>query len=277
MEPWAVKKGALTIVSERSNPVVFTQRNRMLDSAHVARAARVSTVVLGGMMCPSFARAELPQPGTTQQPSGPIAQPVVEPSAEPAVQGQRVRPPPLNVDYIQFGAALSFLFSIDPGPVCPEDAEVPCTLGSGGGLTARAGYRSRGPWYVGGAYSLAKLDTNGLMRVGTLQQLNGEMRYLFDFGQRTEPYLASGLGGVVFGNEWAAEALGLTTFAGVGFEVQLSRTHVVGMAATYNPILFFEWTDEAGQLRDTGVAHFWALSVTMEARDALGSHSNRGR
>jgi len=242
-----------------------------------SRAAAM-VVVVGAMVWPS----------NTIAAEDPAKEPTTDPVPEPtpgsfnlsppgAVAGQRVRPPPLNVDYLQYGVALDFLFALKPGPVCPANAEVPCILGSGGGLAARAGYRSRGPWYVGGSYSLAKLDTNGLMRVGILQQLNGEMRYLLNLGQRTEPYATSGFGGMVFGNEWGAEALGLTTFAGLGFEVQLSRTTVVGMAATYRPILFFDWTDRAGQHRDTGLAHFWGLSVTMEAREALGSHGLRDR
>ncbi|HQK17195.1 MAG TPA: hypothetical protein PLJ27_07065 [Polyangiaceae bacterium] len=188
-----------------------------------------------------------------------------------------VQPPPLNVDYLQFGTALHVQFSLNPGPVCPSHARVPCILGSGAGLVARAGYRSRGPWYIGGAYSLAKLDTQGLMRLGVLQQLGGEMRYLLDFGLRTEPYLTAGLGGLAFGNEWHAEAWGLASFGGAGFEVQLSRTTIVGLAATYRPMLFFEWTDRAGQHRDTGVAHFWGLALTLEAREPLGSHGMRLR
>ncbi len=228
-----------------------------------SKATVATCVVTGAMLCPVCALgAEGAKPGD------------FNPRREEAGV---VRPPPLNVDYLQFGAALHMLFALNPGPVCPSDATVPCILGSGAGLAARAGYRSRGPWYVGGAYSLAKLDTQGLMRVGVLQQLNGEMRYLLNLGQRTEPYVTSGIGGVAFGNEWDAEAWGVTTFGGIGFEVQLSRTTVVGMAATYRPMLFFEWTDRAGQQRDTGVAHFWGLAIALEARDALGSHSARER
>lgn len=241
-------------------------------------------VATGAMMWPSIASG---QQGP-EFPGAPPAQQVpAEQAADQATSAKRqasgnqaailVRPPPLNVDYLQFGAAFHFLFALDPGAVCPADAEVPCILGSGGGLSGRAGYRSRGPWYVGGAYSLARLDTSGLMRLGVLQQLTGEMRYLLNLGQRTEPYVTSGAGGVVFGNEWGAEAWGLTTFGGAGFEVQLSRTTVVGMVATYRPILFFEWTDRAGQERDLGIAHFWGLAITMEAREALGSHSARER
>ena len=241
-------------------------------------------VVMGAMIWPSAdASAEETKPPSKPVPEG-IEQEVEEDvetvpplDERGALPPRRVRPPPLNVEYLQFGVAFHFLFALDPGPVCPDESQVPCIIGSGGGLAARAGYRSRGPWYIGGTYSLAKLDTNGLLRVGVLQQVGGEMRYLLNLGVRTEPYVMGGVGALAFGNEWGAETWGLTPFGGLGFEVQLSRTTVVGMAATYRPMLFFEWTDRAGQQRETGLAHFWGLSVIMEARDALGSHGGRRR
>ncbi|PIE06182.1 MAG: hypothetical protein CSA75_00855 [Sorangium cellulosum] len=237
------------------------------------RGWNTAAVVVSGLMWSTTVQAQLFKPeALTAAPNSPTPPPVIVHSSEP-----RHVLPPLNFDYLQFGVALDFLFAVNPGPVCPDDADVPCILGSGAGLAGRAGYRSRGPWYIGGAYSLAKLDTKGLMRVGILQQLRAEVCYLFNLGQRTEPYVAAGIGGLSFGNEWAAEGLGLTTFAGLGFEIQLSRTTVVGLAANYRPMFFFEWTDKAGQVRESGVAHFWGLEVKMEARDALGSHSQRGR
>jgi hypothetical protein len=188
------------------------------------------------------------------------------PAAAPA------RPPPTNVEYVQYGATFVAEFNLNPGAICPKDAKAPCILGSGGGLSARAGYRSRGPWYIGGAYEFNRVDTSGLMRLGVLQQLRIEMRHYMRLGQVWEPYVASGLGVAALGNEWAAEAAGLTSFGGFGLEIQLSRTTVVGAAAVYRPVLLFSWTDRAQQHRDTGVAHFVGLELILEAREALGSH-----
>ena len=109
--------------------------------------------------------------------------------------------------------------------------------------------------------SVAELDVDLLLILRTREQADGAMSDL-----------TSGFGGVLFGNEWGVETGGLTSFLGGGFEVQLSRPTVAGMSATYRPVLLFGWTDQAGQLRDTGVAHFWGIDVTIEARDALGSH-----
>ena len=189
-----------------------------------------------------------------------------------ASQVEEVRPPPTNVDYLQFGVAFTGEFNLNPGAICPKDAIAPCILGSGGGVAARAGYRSRGPWYVGGAYEFNRIDTSSLMRLGVLQQLRAEMRYYYNLGLRTEPYFTSGLGGVAFGNEWGVEAGGLSTYGGFGFEVQLSRENVVGAALVYRPLLLFGWTDHAEQHRDTGIAHFVGLDIVLEAREPLGSH-----
>lgn len=183
-----------------------------------------------------------------------------------------VRPPPINVDYLQFGIAFTGEFNLNPGAICPANAEVLCIIGSGGGIAARGGYRARGPWYVGGAYEFNRVDTRGLMRMGTLQQGRAEMRYYLNLGLRLEPYFTSGLGAVVFGNEWGVETFGATTFAGLGFEVQLSRTTVVGAALVYRPVLLAGWTDRADQHRPTGIAHFLGFEVLLEDREPLGIH-----
>lgn len=181
-------------------------------------------------------------------------------------------PPPINVDYLQYGVAFSGDFVLNPGPVCPADAKAPCILGSGGGLNARAGYRSPGPWYVGGVYGFSKVETNGLMRLGVMQHLGAEMRYMVTLGERTEPYFTAGVSAVGLGNEWGLQTGGLSAQVGTGFEVQLSRTTVVGMAFSYRPTLLFGWTDPAGQARPAGVAHFLGLDVVMEAREPLRTH-----
>ncbi len=181
-----------------------------------------------------------------------------------------VRPPPINVSFLQFGVAFTGTRNLGAGAVCASGAKAPCILGSGGGIIARAGYRSRGPWYVGGAYEFNRIDTRGIMRLGSLQVARAEMRYYFNLGLRTEPYFVSGLGAVAFGDEWKAETFGATTFAGLGLEFELTRTSVIGAAFLYRPLLLARWTDQADQLRETGVAHFLGLEITLEDREPLG-------
>src|SRR5216110_3262918 len=38
------------------------------------------------------------------------------------------------------------------GAICTVGAQVPCVIGSGGGLAVRAGYRFHSPIYIGGSY-----------------------------------------------------------------------------------------------------------------------------
>lgn len=184
------------------------------------------------------------------------------------------RPPSSSFDYLQYGVAFAAETVASAGDVCPSRATAPCIFGSGGGLAVRVGYRARGPWYVGGAYESSRHDSSNLMRFAILQQLRAESRFYLDQGQRLTPYLQGGGGVAIYGNEWGSETGGITTHLGAGFELQLSRTAVVGASAVYRPFLFRGWTDGAGQRRADrylgfGLAHVVSLELVFEIRDPL--------
>lgn len=182
------------------------------------------------------------------------------------------RPPPLHVEYLQYGVALAAEVKVNDGASCPDPGPgtKPCILGSGGGLTIRGGYRAPGPWYFGGAYEFVKMDSGNLYRLGIFQQLRAEMRYLPDIGYRAQPYASGGLGGVAYGNEWGVETGGAVAFAGVGVEVEVSRVALVGFGAVYRPVLIAGWTDTAGQQRPLGLAQFLGLEFLLELRTEMG-------
>jgi hypothetical protein len=182
--------------------------------------------------------------------------------------------PPTSFDYLQYGVAITGETVPSAGDVCPANATTPCIFGPGGGLAIRVGYRSRGRWYVGGAYESSRHSSSNLMRLAILQQLRAESRYYLDEGNRFTPYAAGGLGVAIYGNEWGSETGGVTTFLGAGFEFQISRTAVVGAALAYRPFLFRGWTDSANQRRADrwfgfGLAHVVALELVIEVRDPL--------
>lgn len=198
-----------------------------------------------------------------------------EPPPEPGVgldrpEDEAPRPPPLHVEYAQYGVAGVAEISLETGATCPEDAEAPCIIGSGGGLVIRGGYRSPGPWYIGGAYQFVKMDSANLYRLGIFQQLRGEMRYHPDLGYRTAPYATWGLGAVAYGNEWGVDTAGAAVFGGGGVDFEVSRFAVIGFGFTYRPTLIAGWTDTTGQVRNTGVAHFVGLEFQLELRSELG-------
>jgi len=184
---------------------------------------------------------------------------------------RRVKPPPLHIDYVISGIGVSADVLVSAGAVCrqPAGGGVPCILGSGGGLTLRGGYRSPGPWYVGGAYQFSKTNSSNLYRLATLQQLRAEMRYMFDLGYRTTPYATWGAGGVVYGNEWGVETGGGTFLAGIGAEVQLSRLAMIGVALVYQPVVLAGWKDTANYVRAAGVAQYLRLELQVEIRSEL--------
>jgi hypothetical protein len=179
-------------------------------------------------------------------------------------------PSPLAVDYAQYGVALSGEFLLDAGPLCPDQATTPCIMESGAGPVLRGGYRPAGPWYIGGAYQFAKLESNNLLRLGILQSLYAEGRYYFDVGVLITPYVTWALGGAIYGNEFSAQTGGVLTFVGGGFEFELSRFAVIGVTAAYEPVLFASFEDTTGQARDTGFAQFAKISFVVELRSEIG-------
>jgi hypothetical protein len=181
---------------------------------------------------------------------------------------EQPKPPPLHVDYFAYGVGVATDILAHSGATCQAE-ETPCILGSGGGLVLRGGYRSPGPWYIGGAYQFTATDSSNLYRLAVLQQLRVEMRYLLDMGYRSSPYASWGLGGVVYGNEWGVETGGATFFGGVGAEIQLSRLALLGVAIHYQPVFFAGFVDTAGFQREPGLAQYVRIELNLEIRSQL--------
>lgn len=192
----------------------------------------------------------------------------------PAQGQESQRPPPNNVEYFQYGVGVAVEKLASGGDVCPSNAKTPCILGSGGGLAIRMGYRSRGPWYLGGAYEFTRTDSSNLLRLAILQQLRGEARYYLDAGNRLTPYGALGFGAAFYGNEWNVSTGGPTLSAGLGLEFQVTQSTVIGCALGYRAFLLHNWTDSTGQQRADrylgfGLAHTVGLELTLELRSPL--------
>lgn len=210
-----------------------------------------------------------PPPAATIDPTPAAAPPF------PPLATSGPKPPPLHVEYAEYGLAITAEMNVGSGATCPKaqsptDRVAPCILGSGGGIALRGGYRSPGPWYIGGAYEFSKMDSSNLYRLGILQQLRAEMRYIVDTGYRTSPYFAWGVGGVFYGNEWGVETAGAMVFGGVGLSIEVSRLAIVGLGFNYKPVLIAGWTDTAGQIRSTGLAQFFSFELNFEVRSELG-------
>jgi hypothetical protein len=186
--------------------------------------------------------------------------------AEPAATYER--------ENLQYGLALAAELVASPGGVCPPDAEAPCILGSGGGVGLRVGYRSRGPWFVGGAYEFSRHDSSNLLRLAILQQFRGEGRYYFDQGDRTTGFLTAAAGFLLYGNEWTASTAGPLAALGGGVELELSPSTTLGCILTYRLLMPKSWVDGAGveranQFLGFGFAHLVGLEVTLEVREPI--------
>jgi len=194
--------------------------------------------------------------------------------ANRAAAQESQRPPPNNTEYFQYGVGLAVEQLASGGDVCPKAATTPCILNSGGGLAIRMGYRSRGPWYAGGAYEFTRMDSSNLLRLAILQQLRAEARYYLDAGNRLTPYGTMGFGAAFYGNEWNVSTVGPTLSAGLGLEFQVTQSTVIGAAIAYRGFLLHSWADSTHQERADrylgfGLAHTIGLELTLELRDPL--------
>ena len=137
-----------------------------------------------------------------------------------------------------------------------------------GGLGLRAGYRSRGPFYLGASFQLSRLNSSNLLRLGILQRLTADGRYYFDRGDRLTPYLTAGVGGAIYGNEFRASSGGVALTFGVGLEYQISERTVVTLLPAYEPILFRQFFRFHGaRARGAGPLGFWAFPLAGRTSD----------
>jgi hypothetical protein len=179
-------------------------------------------------------------------------------------------PPPLEVPYLQYGVAITTEIVADAGKMC-STAGIPCILGSGGGIVARIGRRSAGPWYFGGAYELSKQDPASLYRFATLQQLRAEARWYLNTGLDTYPYATATSGAVTYGNEWGIDTYGPIESLGVGLESQISRRTVVGVAFSYRVLWLNEFHDSAGNDRAGSLVQMAGIDLFVEERSPMVS------
>lgn len=207
------------------------------------------------------------------RPTSPLIALIVLLAPKPA-GAQTVTHRPSSLHFLQYGVAVAAENLISGGGVCPASATTPCILGPGIGVVVRMGYRTRGPWYWGGAYEATRHDSSNILRLAMLQQVRGELRYLLDQGNRLTPYAAAGLGAAMYGNEWGIDTAGPSLQAGGGLEFQASALAVVGLALSWRAVALRAWTDGTGQQRaddllGMGLSHWLALDLVLEIRSPL--------
>jgi len=191
------------------------------------------------------------------------AEPVPPAATEPTVD-----PPPRGKPYVQFGVAFTVEGVVSPGPICSVPAD-PCILGSGGGVSARVGWRPTENVYIGGAYEFSKQDPSRLYRLGILQQARAELREYIPTGHSIAPFILAGLGIASYGDEWNVDTWGPTASVGAGVELELSGRSLIGLSLAYRPIYLHAYEDSSTLSHDAGIAHLVGLELALEAQDAL--------
>ena len=225
-------------------------------------------ITLGSAGARAQEQAEPTTPAPVTTPAEPARTSRPAENARLARDLETAPPPPSHVVYFQYGVAFTTEQIMSAGPIC-DNKSIPCILGAGGGIAVRAGWRSMGPLYLGGAYELTKQDPNKLYRIALLQQARAEGRYYFMTARVTEPYAAVSLGVAGYGNEWAIDTWGPSGSIGGGVEYQITRRTVVGLAFAYRLLYFGRFTDTAGTDRSPGLAQLFGLDLVLEQRDAI--------
>lgn len=187
------------------------------------------------------------------------------PGGEVAVKGSALES--LDVAQLQYGVAIAAEIPFATGPIC--DPNAPCILGAGGGPAIRIGLRATKRIYAGFAYELSKQDSSKLFRLAIFQQARFEGRYYLHTTQNIEPFAALNLGIAGYGNEWAVSTWGPVAGAGIGVEIQASRSTVFGIVLNYRAVRFGGFTDTSGTVRDAGISHLVGLEISIEGRDPI--------
>ena len=232
--------------------------------------APVFLAALLGVLVPRTGQAQRPPPAApaTAVPPESMAGLPAETATRPLIELQNALPPPTNIVYLQYGVAFTSEVVSAAGPIC-DNVAVPCILGPGGGVAIRAGWRSAGAIYLGGAYELSKQDPQKLLRLAILQQARGEGRYYFISGRAVQPYLHGAAGVAGYGNEWGVDTWGPAATLGAGVEAQITRRTVVGLAFNYRFVYFQGFQDSAGADRAPGIAQLFGLDLVLEQRDPI--------
>jgi len=166
---------------------------------------------------------------------------------------------------IQYGVGFSTEFPLARGGLCP--ANQPCILGAGGGIAARLGFRVGSTYYLGGAYSVTKQDSDKLYRLSTLQQARVEGRYFLDGGRAVSPYAFAALGAAAYGNEWSIDTFGPLGSLGLGLTAEVTPRTLLGFSAGYRVIRFQAFDDPTGLRREASYTHMFSMDLTMEVSD----------
>lgn len=143
------------------------------------------------------------------------------------------RPPREHAPIIAGEARIDVVFPVLRRPLCPRGSE--CVFGGGAGLGGVLEWRWPTGLGVGLGYDGWFLDGNGVHELTTMQSLRATLRYHFLLDRQAHPWIGGALGGLLFGDTFAADAGGvlLDLQAGVELELTASLAFTVGVLGRF--------------------------------------------
>ncbi|MGZ3449564.1 MAG: hypothetical protein ACXVEF_08180 [Polyangiales bacterium] len=212
-----------------------------------------------------------PPPTVSSATPNPSAQPVPWGSSEGGDTREGLDPLPSTGRYLTFGFSFLSEGLLATGNVCPKSASEKCVLGSGGGISFSGALRT--PTYsLGAAYAATFHDSNNIYQRGVVQEARGEFRFRpreWTIGESINPFIGTGAGLAMFGDNWQVATIGLAGHGSVGVEFDLGVKVAVLFAITYRAIYFRSFDDASGQHRPAGLAQMLGLQLGLELHEPL--------
>ncbi len=146
------------------------------------------------------------------------------PSARAGEPFEVPRPPQEHPPIIAGEARVDVVFPLARRPLCPRGSE--CVFGGGAGLGGVLEWRWPSGWGLGFGYDVWFLDGNGVHELTTMQVLRLTFRHHFLLERQAHPWVGGALGGLVFGDTFAADAGGALLDVQAGLEVELTASLV---------------------------------------------------
>jgi hypothetical protein len=167
---------------------------------------------------------------------------------EPAPEPSRFTPPPspeLQEPVLGGEVHVIAAFPISREPLCPKaaapgDDPPECIFSGGGGIGGSLERRWPRGLSIMLGYEVWFLDSNAVYELAVMQVVRAMVRWLFFDRSAVHPFVAFGLGAMLFGDTLSIAAVGGAVDLGLGVEIELTETFALTLML---PVRIFTTTE----------------------------------
>jgi hypothetical protein len=197
------------------------------------------------------AGAQEPGPPTTPaaDASAVSAADVPTPDDAPVPIPEPSRRPPYFAGEVHVGA----VFPLARAPLCPPDEA--CILGGGAGVGGTFERRWVSGVSLGVVYDAWILNGHSVYEATVIQNLAALLRHRFLLDRMTHPFLAAAIGGLLLGDSFRVDAVGLSVEGHFGVEIEMSRSLALTFSTVWRLFVtsaFQTASDRVDRVQDQG-------------------------